>query len=193
MRPRQPAAGLSALDHDAFSARQPVADGPAVRLPAAMVKHTVYLGSYTSGKGPNPQVRGHRCGPVLLRSECRTRTGSVLLASAVADGCRPASDRQNNYVSNMVEGFGPSTSEGIYSASFDDATGELSDLRLAAEVNISPAWLQWHPTLPVLYAANETFHLGGIRYISRPPGCSGTLICPSCTQPTQLLTARPAR
>ena len=33
------------------------AAGLATTVAHAMVKHTVYLGSYTSGKGPNPQVR----------------------------------------------------------------------------------------------------------------------------------------
>lgn len=93
----------------------------------------------------------------------------------------------------MVEGFGPSTSEGIYSATFDDSDGALSNLELAAEVGVSPSWLQWHPTLPVLYAANETFHLGGIRYTSRPPGYNGTPPSPSCTQPTRLLTTPPGQ
>jgi 6-phosphogluconolactonase (cycloisomerase 2 family) len=110
-----------------------------------MVKHTVFLGSYTSGRGPNPQT---------------------------------------NYVSEMIEGFGPSTSEGIYSATFDDANGSLTDLRLAAEVGVSPAWLQWHPSKPVLYSANETFHHGGIRYTLAQLGLVGTARSTSSTHAT---------
>jgi 6-phosphogluconolactonase len=81
-----------------------------------MVRHTVFLGSYTSERGPTPQT--------------------------------------NYYPANQI---GPSSSEGIYRATFDDVTGEVSRLALAAEVNVSPSWLQWHSTLPVVYATNSTF------------------------------------
>jgi hypothetical protein len=106
------------------------------------VKHTIFLGSYTSGRGPNPQT---------------------------------------NYVSEMIDGFGPSTSNGIYSATFDDVDGSLADLRLAAEVGVSPAWLQWNPGQPVFYSANETFHHGGIRYTLAQLGFLGTAHCKSST------------
>lgn len=110
-----------------------------------MVKHTIFLGSYTSGRGPNPQT---------------------------------------NYMTEMIKDFGPSSSEGIYSATFDDADGSLSNLRLAAEVGVSPAWLQWHPREPVFYSANETFHFGGIRYTLAQPGLLGTARCQSSTHAT---------
>ena len=110
-----------------------------------MVKHTIFLGSYTSGRGPNPQT---------------------------------------NYMSEMIKDFGASSSEGIYSATFDDADGSLSNLRLAAEVGVSPAWLQWHPHQPVFYSANETFHYGGIRYTLAQPGLLGTARCQSSTHAT---------
>jgi 6-phosphogluconolactonase (cycloisomerase 2 family) len=60
---------------------------------------------------------------------------------------------------NYMEGIiGPSKSEGIYRAQFDTTTGVLSQLTLAAQVHISPSWLQWHPCgLPVLFATNSTF------------------------------------
>jgi 6-phosphogluconolactonase (cycloisomerase 2 family) len=51
----------------------------------------------------------------------------------------------------------PSASEGIYTAQFDDETGQLDQLKLVAEVGVSPSWFRWHPTLPVLYTNNETF------------------------------------
>ncbi len=50
----------------------------------------------------------------------------------------------------------PSEAEGLYSATFDSDTGELSEYRLAAEARISPSWLRAHPVLPVIYTTNET-------------------------------------
>ena len=47
--------------------------------------------------------------------------------------------------------------EGIYVASFDPAAGVLSAPSLAAEQEISPSWLRWHPELPVLYSTGETW------------------------------------
>ena len=46
-------------------------------------------------------------------------------------------------------------SKGIYSCRFDDASGTLSDLRLAAETP-SPSFLAPHPNGKFLYAVNET-------------------------------------
>jgi 6-phosphogluconolactonase (cycloisomerase 2 family) len=45
---------------------------------------------------------------------------------------------------------------GIYRCVFDTATGMLSDATLVVKTAVSPAWLRWHPTLPVLYVAMET-------------------------------------
>ena len=39
---------------------------------------------------------------------------------------------------------------------FDTATGNISDAVLAAPSQLSPSWLRWHPTLPVLYSTQET-------------------------------------
>ena len=50
----------------------------------------------------------------------------------------------------------PSGAEGIYKATFNSDTGELSEYQLAAEAYISPSWLRAHPTLPVVYSSNET-------------------------------------
>ena len=47
--------------------------------------------------------------------------------------------------------------EGISVASFDPAAGVLSAPSLAAEQEISPSWLRWHPELPVLYSTGETW------------------------------------
>ena len=46
-------------------------------------------------------------------------------------------------------------SKGIYSCRFDDASGMLSDFRLAAETP-SPSFLALHPNGKFLYAVNET-------------------------------------
>lgn len=43
---------------------------------------------------------------------------------------------------------------GISLYSLDEATGELS--QQASVAAASPSWLQWHPALPLLYAAHET-------------------------------------
>jgi 6-phosphogluconolactonase (cycloisomerase 2 family) len=46
-------------------------------------------------------------------------------------------------------------SRGIYRLDFDLATGVLGEPELAAE-SINPAFLAWHPRLPVLYTVSET-------------------------------------
>lgn len=49
---------------------------------------------------------------------------------------------------------GPSTAESIFSARFDEQTGQISALQGVAKIE-HPTWLAVHPTLPVLYAVNE--------------------------------------
>jgi 6-phosphogluconolactonase len=46
-------------------------------------------------------------------------------------------------------------SKGIYRLDFDPETGALGEPALAAEA-VNPAFLAWHPRLPVLYAVGET-------------------------------------
>jgi 6-phosphogluconolactonase len=48
----------------------------------------------------------------------------------------------------------PGQSRGIYVARFDPATGEVGEVRLAAEAE-NPSFLARHPTRPWLYAVNE--------------------------------------
>lgn len=55
---------------------------------------------------------------------------------------------------------GRSESKGIYSCRFDDETGAITDLRLAAETP-DPSFLAFHPSRKVLYAVNETKDLPG--------------------------------
>jgi 6-phosphogluconolactonase len=50
--------------------------------------------------------------------------------------------------------FGTGTEKGIFRAAFNTATGTLSGFEVAAEVS-HPTYLALHPTLPLLYAANE--------------------------------------
>ena len=50
---------------------------------------------------------------------------------------------------------GDSTSEGIYTATFNDETGTLSRPRLAAAAD-NPSFLAVHPTRPLLFACIET-------------------------------------
>jgi 6-phosphogluconolactonase len=50
---------------------------------------------------------------------------------------------------------GASTSKGIYAMRLNMETGQLSTPELAVEA-LSPAFLAFHPTKPVLYAVNET-------------------------------------
>jgi len=73
----------------------------------------------------------------------------------------------------------PSGAEGIYRATFDPETGELSDVTLAAEAAISPSWLRAHPTLPVIYSTNETMDGGGED--CTPSYMSAYRVGPGCT------------
>jgi 6-phosphogluconolactonase len=50
--------------------------------------------------------------------------------------------------------FGTGTDKGIFRATFDSSTGTLSAFEVAAETS-HPTYLALHPTLPLLYAANE--------------------------------------
>ena len=68
----------------------------------------------------------------------------------------------------------PSESAGIYSARFDPSTGLLHSLAVAAACEVSPSWFRWHPTLPVLYANEETFGLP----------VAGDLVCPNVNNAT---------
>ena len=66
------------------------------------------------------------------------------------------------------------TAEGIYAFRFDEATGALTSLGLAAKTP-SPAWIAIHPDGRHLYAANEidqgtisgAIHLRPLRLLSR--------------------------
>jgi 6-phosphogluconolactonase len=66
------------------------------------------------------------------------------------------------YVGTYTDG----TSEGIYRAVFDPASGQLSQPVLVAEA-VNPSFLARHPTKPVLYAVSET---------SSGPGKSGSVM-----------------
>jgi 6-phosphogluconolactonase (cycloisomerase 2 family) len=49
-----------------------------------------------------------------------------------------------------------STAEGLYRCSFDTASGRVSPPELVAKSVVSPSWLRWHPTMPVMYTTQET-------------------------------------
>lgn len=57
----------------------------------------------------------------------------------------------------------PSEAQGIYSVSFDPATGTFDESTLALRADAgegapSPSWQRWNPNgLPVMYTNNETF------------------------------------
>ena len=85
-----------------------------------------------------------------LTSLCSTAMRYIFLGSYTSD---PATGH-SNYMEAVL---GPSKSKGIYRAEFQEDNGTLQNMELVAEVNISPAWLQWHPDLPILYAVNSTF------------------------------------
>jgi 6-phosphogluconolactonase len=65
----------------------------------------------------------------------------------------PAAHDVTVYIGTFTTGA--STSKGIYSMRLNLDTGKLSEPTLAAEA-LSPAFLAFHPTKRVLYAANET-------------------------------------
>lgn len=58
-------------------------------------------------------------------------------------------------ISLHVGTYTDSSSQGIYRLGFDPETGALGEPALAAEA-VNPAFLAWHPSLPVLYAVCET-------------------------------------
>ncbi|MDQ2957302.1 MAG: lactonase family protein [Actinomycetota bacterium] len=71
---------------------------------------------------------------------------------------------------------------GITLYSWDDRSGELTIRDSAAMV--SPSWLQWHPRLPVLYAANEieagtvsVLSVGAGLKVEATVGIGGSLPC----------------
>lgn len=73
------------------------------------------------------------------------------------------------------------TSEGIYVARFDDATGELSPAKLAGRAQ-NPSYVALHPRLPMLYAVSEVGQVGDA------PG--GAVLAFACDPATGMLTAR---
>jgi 6-phosphogluconolactonase len=57
--------------------------------------------------------------------------------------------------------LGTGTDKGIFRASWNPTTGELGNIQPAAPAQ-HPSFLAIHPTLPILYAVNETPHGDGI-------------------------------
>src|SRR5687767_3135690 len=57
-------------------------------------------------------------------------------------------------ISLHVGTYTDGASRGIYRLDFDPQTGALGEPVLAAEA-INPAFLAWHPRLPVLYTVSE--------------------------------------
>lgn len=72
----------------------------------------------------------------------------------------PGASAQTLLIGTRTQG----ESEGIYAAEFDAETGELANLRLAAETD-NPGFLAYHPTLPVVYAIGSR-SVRGYRYSS---------------------------
>jgi 6-phosphogluconolactonase len=69
----------------------------------------------------------------------------------MATASRPRSSRITLHVGTYTGG----ASKGIYRLDFDTETGALGEPVLAAEA-INPAFLAWHPRLPVVYSVSET-------------------------------------
>jgi len=78
---------------------------------------------------------------------------AVPFAGEGAGGAPPAAHEVTVYIGTFTTGA--STSKGIYAMRLNLDTGKLSEPQLAAEA-LSPAFLAFHPTKRVLYAANET-------------------------------------
>jgi 6-phosphogluconolactonase len=77
------------------------------------------------------------------------------LIAAVFSSVASAADGQGRLVWFGTYTGGRSQSEGLYVSRFDDDTGRLSTVRLAAPAK-NPSFLALHPALPVLYAVSET-------------------------------------
>ncbi len=69
------------------------------------------------------------------------------------------------YFIGTYTGRGENDSKGIYTTTFDPATGQLSPPELALECE-QPSWIATHPTLPILYAVSEKNENAGLYVIS---------------------------
>lgn len=64
------------------------------------------------------------------------------------------------YVGTYTDGKSGGNGEGIYLYEMNPQTGELTKIKLAAEIP-SPAWVEIHPSEKYLYAANEVSNFNG--------------------------------
>lgn len=112
------------------------------------------------------------------------RVAAVAIAlTAVLVGCSQAIAAERLVWFGTYTG-GPGKSEGIYVATFDDATGRLSPAKLAGTEK-NPSFLAVHPRLPMLYAVAEvgTFDGkpgGGVAAFAYDP--SSGMLTPKGTQ-----------
>lgn len=115
----------------------------------------MYIGTYTSYKGlAGAKSEGIcKCTTIPSYTYSSTHTSS---SAATATTTTAARDRERE--SRLIASVHASSPAGSAAdrCEFDAATGKLSKAVLAAPSKLSPSWLRWHPTLPVLYSTQET-------------------------------------
>lgn len=82
----------------------------------------------------------------------------LLMAVAVMSATSVSAGTIRLYIGTYTNG--DSLSKGVYTCTFDDATGQLSEPSLAAELK-NPSFLAVHPSGKFLYAVNELSEGGG--------------------------------
>lgn len=82
------------------------------------------------------------------------RVAAVAIALTASLVGAPQAEAAERFVWFGTYTGGPGKSEGIYVATFDDATGRLSPAKLAGTEK-NPSFLAVHPRLPMLYAVAE--------------------------------------
>ena len=83
---------------------------------------------------------------------------AMVAALVVSSGLAAAAAERHVWFGTGTRG--QSKSEGIYVATFDDASGTLGTPRLAGRA-VNPSFLALHPSLPILYAVAEVPDVDG--------------------------------
>ena len=112
------------------------------------------------------QIRNRRQFVVTLGAGALGMTASVGMSGCRPEGSAPAEStdpaevvvvqEQTLFIGTYTNG----DSEGIYQASFNQGTGEISNIRLIAET-ANPSFMALHPTKPLIFTVNELSEFEG--------------------------------